>query len=310
MNKKILEAIRDRSEPMVLVTIIETKGSAPRHNGSKMLVSNDGIIEGTVGGGRGEYNSLIEAQAVLENKSFTIMDVARLGDNPKESLMICGGVNKLMLQYLNDSTKGTYLKALEINTNGHGIKVRTDLLTGDISIVDLDINSLDNFFDDIITPADNLLVLGGGYVGFAIYELAVMLGFEVTVFDDRPEFVEKTRYPNADRLDSGDYVKLIDSYNFNDFTYVAVVTRGHLQDADCVKGIIKKNKKYLGLIGSKRKVQLILKDLNQSGFSKEEINKIHAPIGIDIGAETPEEIAVAILAEIIGEKYGKKIGKC
>ncbi|MDD2371865.1 MAG: XdhC/CoxI family protein [Firmicutes bacterium] len=310
MNKKILEAIRDIKEPLVLVTIIETKGSAPRHNGSKMIISKDGIIEGTVGGGIGEYNSLIEAQAVLSNKKFTIMDVARLGDDPNESLMICGGVNKLMLQYLDNRTKETYLKALEININGHGAKVRTDLLTGISILVDIGEAKKDNCFDDFIAPADNLLILGGGYVGYAIYELAVILGFEVTVFDDRAEFVDKSRFPDAKRLDSGDYLELINSYDFNDFTYVTVVTRGHLQDANCVKGIIRKNKRYLGLIGSKRKVRLILEDLFVSGYTKDEINKLHAPIGIDIGAETPEEIAVAIMAEIIGEKYGKKITKC
>jgi len=309
MNKKILETIRDRTEPLVLVTIIDTKGSAPRHTGSKMLVGQEGIIEGTVGGGIGEYNSLLEAQSVLKSKKFTIMDVARLGDDPKDTLMICGGVNKLMLQFIDASTREIFLQVLEINKKGNGIKVRTNLINGNIELVDIDKPSLNNYFDDIIIPADNLLILGGGYVGLAIYELAIMLGYEVTIFDDRPEFVEKNRYPLAVRRASGDYIKLIDSYDFNNFTYVTVVTRGHLQDADCIKGLIRKNKKYLGLIGSKRKVKLILDDLNDSGYTEDEINKIHAPIGLDIGAETPEEIAVAIMAEIIGEKYGKKSTK-
>ena len=94
MNKKILELIREVREPLVLVTIIDTKGSAPRHTGSKMLVSAVGIIEGTVGGGRGEYNGIQEARQVLKHRGFTIMDVARLGDDPRESLMICGGAGR------------------------------------------------------------------------------------------------------------------------------------------------------------------------------------------------------------------------
>ena len=307
MNKKILETIRDHKEEMVLVTIIDTKGSAPRHTGSKMLVSRYGIVEGTVGGGRGEYNSLLEAANVLANQSFTIMDVARLGDDPKESLMICGGVNKLMLQYLDEKTKAVYLQALETNKMGHGIKVRTNLNDGQSYIVPIDTPAEADHFDDIIAPVENLLILGGGYVGYAIYEVAIKLGFEVTIFDDRAEFVEKERFPNAERLESGEFNKLIDSYDFNDYTYVTIVTRGHLQDAECVKSIIRKNKKYLGLIGSRRKISLILEDLHESGYTKEEIDKIHAPIGLDIGAETPEEIAISIMAEIIGEKYGKKI---
>lgn len=310
MNKKILETIRDFKEPIVLVTIIDTKGSAPRHTGSKMIVSKNGIVEGTVGGGRGEYNSLLEAEKLLVNKKFTIMDVARLGDDPKESLMICGGVNKLMLQYIDEKTKEVYFKAIETNRAGHGVKVRTNLLNGETSLVGLEATSVEDHFDDIIAPVDNILILGGGYVGYAIYEVAVMLGFEVTIFDDRAEFVEENRFPKAVRLESGEFNKLIDSYDFNDYTYVAVVTRGHLQDAECVKGIIRKNKKYLGLIGSRRKVSLILEDLQKSGYTQEEIDMVHAPIGLDIGAETPEEIAISIMAEIIGEKYGKKIKKC
>lgn len=306
MNKKILEKIRDNNEPMVLVTIIDTKGSAPRHNGSKMLVSQRGIVEGTVGGGRGEYNSVILANKVLEEKKFTIMDVARLGDDPKESLMICGGVNKLMLQYLDEKTRKTYLDVLSINNQGHGAMVRTDLTSGYSELVDIESPKVEGYFYDLVTPAENLLILGGGYVGYAIYELASILGFEVTVFDDRAEFIENARFPKATRLESGEFIELIDSYQFNDYTYVTIVTRGHLQDGECVKAIIRKDYRYLGLIGSRRKVALIMEDLEKSGYSAEEIEKVHAPIGLDIGAETPEEIAVSIMAEIIGVKYGKK----
>ncbi len=309
MNKKILENIRDITEDLVLVTIIDTKGSAPRHAGSKMLVTKNDIIEGTVGGGAGEYESMLEAQKLIKSKGFLIMDITRLGDDPKDSLMICGGVNKLMLQYIDNKTKTIFQETLELNSKGHTVKLRTNLTNGQIEIVDFNTKDSEGYFYDVIAPVNNLLILGGGYVGYAIYQLADILGFEVTVFDDRQEFVSKDRFPNAIRLGSGEYNDLLNSYNFNGFTYVTVVTRGHLQDAECVKGVIDKENKYIGLIGSKRKINLIIEDLKESGYSKEKINKIHAPIGLDIGAETPEEIAISIMAEIIGEKYGKKITK-
>lgn len=309
MNNKILEKIRDLNEEMVLVTIIDTKGSAPRHSGSKMLVTRNGIIEGTVGGGTGEYESMLEAINILDSKKNLVMDITRLGDDPKDSLMICGGINKLMLQYIDANTKAVFNRTLELNNIGQSVKLRTDLIDGNICIVDFDEKEIAGYFYDVISPMNKLLILGGGYVGYAIYELADILGFEVTVFDDRPEFATKDRFPKAVCLESGNFNKLIDNYKFNSHTYVTIVTRGHLQDAECVKGVIRKENKYVGLIGSKRKISLIIEDLKESGYSEEEINRIHAPIGLNLGAETPEEIAVSIMAEIIGVKYGKKIKK-
>lgn len=309
MNKKILEKIRNLDEEMVLVTIIDTKGSAPRHSGSKMLVTKNGIIEGTVGGGSGEYESMLEALEILNTKKNLIIDITRLGDDPKDSLMICGGINKLLLQYIDTNTKAVFNKTLELNNLGQSVKLRTDLANGYISIVDLSEKELEGYYYDVITPMNKLLILGGGYVGYSIYELADLLGFEITVFDDRPEFVTKDRFPKAICLESGEFKRLIENYEFNDHTYITIVTRGHLQDAECVKGVIGKDHKYIGLIGSRRKISLILEDLKESGYTEEEINKIHAPIGLDLGAETPEEIAVSIMAEIIGVKYGKTIKK-
>lgn len=309
MNKKILEKIRDMNEEMVLVTIIDTKGSAPRHSGSKMLVTRNGIVEGTVGGGSGEYESMLEAIKIIDSKKNLVMDISRLGDDPKDSLMICGGINQLMLQYVDVNVKNVYNKTLELNEKGQSVKLRTDLTDGNISIVDLNEGESGGYFYDVIEPMNKLLILGGGYVGYAIYQLADILGFEVTVFDDRPEFVTKDRFPKAVYMESGDFKTLIDNYKFNNHTYVTIVTRGHLQDAECLKGVIRKDLKYIGLIGSKRKISLIIEDLKESKYSEEEINRIHAPIGLNIGAETPEEIAVSIMAEIIGVKYGKKIKK-
>lgn len=309
MNNKILEKIRDLNEEMVLVTIIDTKGSAPRHSGSKMLVTRNGIIEGTVGGGTGEYESMLEAINILDSKKNLVMDITRLGDDPKDSLMICGGINKLMLQYIDANTKAVFNRTLELNNIGQSVKLRTDLIDGNICIVDFDEKEIAGYFYDVISPMNKLLILGGGYVGYAIYQLADILGFEVTLFDDRPEFVTRDRFPKAVCLESGNFNKLIDNYKFNSHTYVTIVTRGHLQDAECVKGVIRKENKYVGLIGSKRKISLIIEDLKESGYSEEEINRIHAPIGLNLGAETPEEIAVSIMAEIIGVKYGKKIKK-
>lgn len=309
MKDKIIKAIIEAKEPLVLITIIETKGSAPRHNGSKMLVSANGIVEGTVGGGRGEYNGILEAQKIIKSHQFTLMDVARLGDDPKDSLMICGGINRMMLQYLEGKTLRTYLKASEEISKGNGVKLRTDLTTGVTSLIDLDEQPIPGAFDESLYPPDNLLILGGGYVGEAIYKVGNYLDFKVTVYDDREEFVGKERFPEAIELKSGDYVNNINQYEFDPYTYTAIVTRGHLQDAECLRAVLSKPGKYVGLIGSKRKIRLVMDDLAKDGYGAEDFARLHAPIGLDIGAETPEEIAIAIMAEIIEEKNGKKSSK-
>ena len=309
LKDKFLERIVNSEEKMALVTIVETKGSAPRHNGSKMLVGSQGILEGTVGGGRGEYNGMLAAQDLLKSGGFTILDIARLGDDPKESLMICGGVNKLLIQVLEGAVLDCWRLAAQQVAQGHGVKIRTDLSTGAVKIVPLQEAPSEGCFDDLLTPGKNLLVLGGGYVGQAIYELGIYLGFRVTVFDDRLEFASRERFPKAEQLESGDYDTLIDRYPFDDYTHTAIVTRGHLEDAQCLKQVLAKQGKYVGLIGSMRKVRLIMEDLLKDGYDPEELKKVHAPIGLDIGAETPEEIAIAIMAEIIEENNGKKGAK-
>lgn len=306
MDNKIFKIIRESIEPLALVTIIETKGSAPRHNGSKMLVDKNGIVAGTVGGGEGEYLSVIEAQKIIKNKGFTIIDIARIGDDPKAGLMICGGINKLLIQYIDENLRRILNEVNESIVLGKEVYLGTDLISGQSFLKETDDFPEGNYFIDVLRPRENLLVLGGGYVGYEIYNLGVYLGFEVSVFDDREEFVARERFPEAKFLKSGNYEDLIACYPFNDRSYVTIVTRGHLEDGNCLREIIGKTHKYLGLIGSKKKIRLLFEGMLKDGYSKEDLNKIHAPIGLDIKAETPEEIAISIFGEIIREKNGKK----
>lgn len=305
MNKEIFKIITEYEKPLALVTIIETKGSAPRHTGSKMLVDGAGVVAGTIGGGKGEYLSILEGQKMIEAQSFTVMDIARLGTDPKASLMICGGVNKLLIQYIDQELKLIFQKALSVIESGEEIYLATDLISGK-SYLKEKFSNEENHFYERLKPQDNLLILGGGYVGYALYEIGIYLGFEVSIFDDREDFVARERFPQARKLCSGEYEQMISEYSFNDHSYIAIVTRGHLQDGECLKQVIRKKHKYLGLIGSKRKIKLIMEDLLQDGYHEEELAQVHAPIGLDIKAETPEEIAISVFAEIIEEKNGKK----
>lgn len=147
-----------------------------------------------------------------------------------------------------------------------------------------------------------LVVLGGGHISLSLVKLGRLLGFHVTVADDRPEFAHGERFPEADRVLCGSFDHIFREIPDVPANYYVVVTRGHQADELCVRQILKRKYAYLGMIGSKTKAAKTKENLLADGFSEEQVDGIHAPIGLKIGAVTPEEIAVCIAAEIIQEK--------
>lgn len=157
---------------------------------------------------------------------------------------------------------------------------------------------LDVFFDVVSTPAQ-LLVLGGGHISVPLVKMGSLLGFTVTVIDDRPSFANKGRFPEADRVICDDFANALQKCECSPTTYAVIVTRGHQHDEECLRALLNVDLAYLGMIGSKRKVRELSQHLRNDGVSQEKLDQVHAPIGLAIEAETPEEIAVSILGEII-----------
>lgn len=151
-------------------------------------------------------------------------------------------------------------------------------------------------------PATKLLVLGGGHIAVPLVSWAAKVGFSVTVIDDRPEFAHKGRFPDAAGVVCGDFETLLEQIIFDPYTYIVVITRGHAHDLACLKKILGQNLPYIGLLGSKSRVRSIKEHLLNGGFSQDDLSALHAPIGLKIGAVTPEEISVSILAEVIKTK--------
>ncbi len=159
----------------------------------------------------------------------------------------------------------------------------------------------------ILNPAwfevkPKLVILGGGHVGKEIAKLGSYLEFEVTVIDDRPEFVTKEAILEADYLHFHEFDTVEEILPETDNAFYVVVTRGHAADRVCVEKLLKRNYAYLGMIGSKKKITATYEILRENGFTEEKIGSIHAPIGLKIGARTPSEIAVSVAAELILEK--------
>lgn len=154
-------------------------------------------------------------------------------------------------------------------------------------------------FIDVIVPQESLVIVGGGHIALPLSNMAKILGFTVTVIDDREEFCNKERFNTADECLLGDIGEVVSSLNINNNTYIVIITRGHAYDEIALEKTLLSEAAYIGMIGSRNKVKKIFQNLLDKGFQQEDLQKVHAPIGLDIGAVTPAEIAISILAEII-----------
>jgi xanthine dehydrogenase accessory factor len=156
-----------------------------------------------------------------------------------------------------------------------------------------------DLFIDFLVPAASLLIVGGGHIAQPLCTIAKTLGFTVTVLDDRHSFANRERFPEADEIVVGYFDEELARIPVNRSTYIVIVTRGHAYDQEALKTAVGSRAAYVGMIGSARKVRTVMGSLAEEGVPKEQLEQVFSPIGLDIGAETPAEIAVGIMAEIV-----------
>jgi xanthine dehydrogenase accessory factor len=157
---------------------------------------------------------------------------------------------------------------------------------------------LEVFIEPILSPP-TLYIFGGGHISLSLAKMGKLLGFKIAVIDDRPEFASSERFPEADVILAEDFTKSFPKIKIDKSSYIVIVTRGHQHDELVLEWAVGTPAKYIGMIGSKTKVKAIFSHLLAKGKSKEQLDRVHAPIGLEIEAQTPEEIAVSILAEVI-----------
>ncbi|HJX23924.1 MAG TPA: XdhC/CoxI family protein [Candidatus Bathyarchaeia archaeon] len=154
-------------------------------------------------------------------------------------------------------------------------------------------------FIDVMKSSDTVFIFGGGHVGYAVARLAKFLRFGVVVVDERKDFANRERFPDADDILAEDYGTALDRLSMGKESYLVIVTPSHEKDEFVLRRVLGSSASYVGMIGSKTKVATIMARLRQEGFSEENLKRVRAPIGVEIAAETPEEIAVSIMGEII-----------
>lgn len=164
-------------------------------------------------------------------------------------------------------------------------------------------------FVEPILPVSRIFIFGGGHIALPLAHFAKALEFTVVVIDDRKEFASRDRFPAADEVKAGDFTTIIGSIEFHSDDCVAIITHGHQHDEVVLKECLSKKNRpgYLGMIGSKAKVSTVFSNLKQQGVSEELLANVNAPIGLDIGAKSPAEIAISIMAEIVAHRYGRTL---
>jgi xanthine dehydrogenase accessory factor len=341
MSYEIVKAIATGREELALVTVIDARGSVPRHPGAKMLVRGGTVLLGTVGGGKGEARAIALAGECIEGKRPATLSLEFQGTEVEGQDMICGGSSRILIEYIGDrepyriafeklrqGERTLFARMLSGTPTGPAVTVTIALLdekgfaaynTLPLKAQGAAERSLDTgrpvfleeegiFFDPEF-PEEKLLILGGGYVGQAVAALAARLDFKITVADDRKEFSGAGRFPPGVETLCGSYADIVERFPFDSATYVVMVTRGHLTDLECVRAVLKRKYRYAGFIGSSRKATLLREQLRNDGFDQGKIDDLHAPIGLDIKAETPEELAVSILAQLIAVRRNAGVQK-
>jgi len=326
-------------EQIMLATIISTTGSTPAAELSKMVIRNQGLTSiGTIGGGCLEAEVLTSARSLLGTKK-TKISTFHLSEDNAESGLICGGSLDVLIESLDRSFLSVLDGLMNSRMRGEGGALVTVLqdertiakcfigvgqkavvfsspvdiqgMTLESALQAMKTHEVARFrmkdFEVIVEPVagqPNLIVFGGGHVSKFVSSFATQVGFRVTIVDDRVAFANRDRFPEAAEIICDGFLSAIDRLHITPNTYIAVITRGHKFDEAVLERILHSDAKYIGVIGSRRKILTAYKHYLEKGIPRELLERVHGPIGLDIGAVTAEEIGMSIVAELVRVRRG------
>lgn len=290
----------------VLCTIIADNGSAPRGAGAQMLCGKKGLLCGTIGGGAVELDAIEESKKLLDTKQSQVKDYAL---HPAGALkMVCGGAVTVLFQYIpadNAPWRDAVAGVLQRLADRESATLLLSL-AGDAPVLAPPHAEKEGCFPLTVTPGDRAILFGAGHCSAALSPLLQTLGFRVTVMDDRPPLADSARFPGAEQVICGDFARIDDYLTLTEDDFVVVMTSGHRNDFTVEEQVLRRPYAYLGVIGSKSKKEAVNAMLRQAGISDEAIAAVHTPIGLPIGAVTPEEIAVSIAGEMIAFRAARR----
>ena len=340
-----VEELLAAGERFALCTIVRLEGSGPRRAGAKMLVRDGGESVGTVGGGVLEAKTTQWAQEALQGgrplcRSFAL-DLQQASDEG----MTCGGEVEVLIEPFDGrmpAARGFFAQVVAVLTRGERSRLATAitgdgedtvtehfLLVGGEAVAALSGSGRTlpedllrapvlrtpsllergsvRYFIDLLVPPITVYVFGGGHIGMHLVPLCHLVGFRTVVVDDRADFISRDRFPHADDLRAvPSFDRAVDAIPLGVAAYVVIVTRGHGGDEAILRQALRQRPGYIGMIGSSRKRGLMFNQLIADGFTPEDLARVTCPVGLPIGADTPEEIAVSIVAQLVATRAAQR----
>lgn len=331
-------------EELALATLVSRKGSAPRNRGARLVANASGLVYGTVGGGAGEAAVLEACAEVLRGGASRLLDLTLSNAVAATEGMVCGGEMRLFVEALkpDPATRRFFAAVRAALQDGGGVllahlAVSPDPSAGRLLYADgrfhgavletgeanaladalatrgalsepaiLTVDGKEYFADPLFLPS-NMILAGGGHVAVATAELAAFAGFSVHVMDDRPEFSRLERFRGAASASTvPGFADCFIPFSPDARTHIVIATRGHMYDETVLAQALTTNAGYIGMIGSRKKRDTVYAALRSRGFTEADLSRVRCPVGLAIGAETPEEIAVSIVGECIAHKRKNK----
>ena len=343
ISRAAIELLKN-GEDFVQATILSSEGSTPRGAGTSMLLKKDGSIIGTVGGGPLEGNIMTTAPEVFADKKALVRSYVFDGNDAAAVGAICGGSATVLIDYIkadNDNNLTFFEELLDAACSGSRSRIVTIVpQSGDFAerkqclwLSDGSLAGTGGCDGEIIgileesgdayhafTCLENRLVyltpvgtngtvyiFGAGHCGQKLSDVLYPIGFETVVIDDREEFCNATRFPSADRLLVPETIeKPFGEIDFDGDSYIVIVTRGHAHDEIVLRHALKTAAYYIGMIGSSKKRKKLYDNLLSEGYTQQDLDRVYSPIGLDIGADSPEEIAISIAGELIKVRAKKR----
>ncbi|MBP0014922.1 MAG: XdhC family protein [Roseofilum sp. SBFL] len=290
---------------LAIATVMKTTGSVPREVGAKMALCADGTLLDTIGGGAGEAKVLSTMENVLASGDPQKVNIDLSGAVQRVTEGVCGGQMQVWVaKWSGEAAIMLITRILDRLNQGHTVRLFTPFAPG-FSPHLLSLNSPQpspqSGFIDLIEPPPLLLIIGAGHVGEKLAQVTTLLGFQVVIQDDRPQWANPERFPSALAICTDSITPLLDQWPYHHPLYIAMVTRGYDYDLEALRSLLQNNLpyRYIGMIGSVKRVNKVRKALADYSIPLDKLNRIYAPIGLDIGALTPAEIAISIGAELV-----------
>jgi xanthine dehydrogenase accessory factor len=329
----------DDHQEFVLATIVSRHGSTPRAAGTRMIISRDGRTIGTIGGGLLEAQVVHKAGEVLSSRRPMLVPFDMTPSELTTMDMICGGRLEVLLEFIDPGSPAaivfncwreaqcapepchflTMLRFAGEHVEGinHCLFKKQRVVCGILPFAPATVEKLIRehcgsvrmhtvtigdslILIEPVLAAETVLLFGAGHVAQPTARLAAFVGFRVRVADDRTEFANTERFPEAEEIRViTDFDAALEGFAIDRSAFIVIVTRGHLHDKTVLMQALRTEAVYIGMIGSRSKRDHIFNALLKQGFTEADLKRVHSPIGLDISAETPEEIALSIVAELV-----------